>query len=139
MRERYGDLETRVGAVGGSVQYHRADLVDPIGDVVRAHYSSVLIECILTRFSFEEEFLQRAETVPFGGSSLPVISATDLVIMKLRAGSPQDLYDVAGVIEVSGDRLDFSRIEQMTARLRLEDKLNTVRKLMGEGNPNAPL
>lgn len=137
-RERYAVFETRVGALGGNAHYRRADLEDPIGDVVRVSFMGTLIECITARFAFEEEFLQRAEAIPFGGSSLPVIAATDLVIMKLRAGGPQDLYDIAGILEVSGEHLDFSRIERMAERLHLEEKLETARKLASGLPPRRP-
>ncbi len=63
-------------------------------------------DVVLAGPGLEERFLARAETRAIEDVVVPVASASDLVVMKLLAGRPQDLEDAIAVLRVQGDGLD---------------------------------
>jgi len=79
-------------------------------------------------FSIQE--LARRQPVELLGTHTFVASAEDLVIAKLEwakaSGSERQLGDVAAILEVSGDRLDFPYIRQWVASLALDDVWSQV-------------
>lgn len=82
--------------------------------------------------------IRHAQPVPLFGHTIPVVNATDLIVLKLRAGGPQDLYDVAGVLAVSGHYLDLADIERLAARIGVLDKWALAQGLAREALPTQP-
>lgn len=68
------------------------------------------LDVVLAGSGLEEEFLNRAIAVDVGGSSIPVISAEDLIVTKILAGRPKDIEDIRGVISERSQSLDIPRI-----------------------------
>ncbi|MDI3281623.1 MAG: hypothetical protein QJR13_09655, partial [Bacillota bacterium] len=77
-----------------------------VGDVMRLAIQGVAIELLVARRQYELEALARARREEFQGISLAVAAPEDLIILKLSAGGPQDLYDVAGILQVQAGRLE---------------------------------
>ena len=71
--------------------------------------SGVPLDLVIAAPGLDEEFLARAELVDLGDVEVPVISAEDLIALKVLAGRRKDLEDVRGVLLEKGDRLDLSR------------------------------
>ncbi len=88
------------------------------------------IDIALTLFDFEEAFIQRAKNVDVGGfGTLPVITAEDLICMKVFAGRDIDFSDVRGIIVRQGKGLDWERLDQFLPELlSLKDDLSGLRK-----------
>lgn len=69
------------------------------------------LDLALASLPFELEAIERAEPVLLGPVVVPVVTAEDLVVMKMVAGRPQDLVDVSSILE--GTRaIDLRRIRQ---------------------------
>jgi hypothetical protein len=72
---------------------------------------------------FSRVEFERRKSVEVGGVSLVVATAEDVLIVKLEWGkigqSERQLEDVAGVLRVSGDDLDYPYIERWVANLGL--------------------
>ncbi len=93
--------------------------------------TGVPLDLVLTAPGLEEEFLERARLVNVGGAEVPIVSAEDLIAMKLLAGRRKDLEDVRGVLLEQWDVLDVARIrdvvrafQQATGDARLERRLD---------------
>lgn len=83
------------------------------------HVSSRMpLDLVLAGPGLEEQFFARASERLVGGVRVPVVSAEDLVAMKILAGRPRDMEDVAGVIRARRD-LD---VESIRDTLRLLER-----------------
>ena len=95
--------------------------VRDIGDFVRRtrvfpfvhRPSKIPLDVVLAGPGLEEEFLERALPVEFGGAIIPVISPEDLIVTKLVAGRPKDIEDVRGILRERAGHLDIKRIRRM--------------------------
>jgi uncharacterized nucleotidyltransferase DUF6036 len=76
------------------------------------------LDVVLAGPGIEEQFLDRAQVLDFGGVEVPVMSPEDLVVTKVLAGRPKDRDDVAGILRERGERLDLERIRSMLRLLR---------------------
>ena len=83
------------------------------------------VDVVLTGAGLEEEFLERARAVDLGGVFVPIVSAEDLVVMKVLAGRRKDLADVRGVLIEQAGKLDVARIRELLSAL--ESALGDVR------------
>jgi hypothetical protein len=73
----------------------QGDFDDPLRGVVRISSSGErMVDVVVHLFEWQAEAIARA--VPRGilGATVPLLSAADLVLMKLYAGGPQDLWDI---------------------------------------------
>ena len=59
------------------------------------------VDIVLGGPGLEEEFARRAELIEIGNRKIPVATATDLATMKVIAGRPKDLRDVADLLAVA--------------------------------------
>lgn len=79
-----------------------------------------------------EELRRRRPTQLGEGTSVMVASAEDSVLSKLEwarkaGGSEKQLADVAGILEVQGNRLDVAYIDRWAAALGVADLWNELR------------
>jgi len=79
------------------------------------------IDIVLAGSGLEEEFLDRARVLDVGGSAVPFIDPSDLIIAKVLAGRPKDIDDASAVWRLHHLEMDSDRIRR-TLRL-LEEAL----------------
>lgn len=72
--------------------------------------TGVTLEISLAFSSFEQEALERAVEVDFGGVKIPVAIPEDLVIYKALAWRDQDRYDIEQLLTLHGDHIDLERV-----------------------------
>jgi predicted nucleotidyltransferase len=80
------------------------------------------LDVVLAGPGLEDQFFAGARERLIGDVRVPVVSAEDLVAMKVLAGRARDLDDVAAVARVHRDDLDLEKVRR-TLRL-LEDALD---------------
>ena len=80
--------------------------------------SRMPLDLVLAGPGLEEQFFARTTERLVGHARVPVVSAEDLVAMKILAGRPRDVEDIAGVIRARRD-LD---VEQIRGTLRLLER-----------------
>ena len=103
-------FELRVRDVNGFVRRTR---VVPF----RHTASGIDVDLVLAGPGPEELFFQRARRRRIEGVSVPVVSADDLVVMKVLAGRPKDLEDVVEVLAAQGSAFRHARARQTLAAL----------------------
>ncbi len=75
--------------------------------------SGMPLDLVIAGRGLDQELLDRARQLDVGGVVVPVVSAEDLVAMKVLAGRRKDLEDVRGVLIEQGARLDLERIRDV--------------------------
>ncbi len=95
-REMWADAETN----GGRVDIRRGDLDDPLGGVVRIeHPPERPVDVVLGKHAWQREMLSRAEPMAVGP---PIVLPADLILLKLYAGGPQDVWDIRELLKQPG-------------------------------------
>jgi hypothetical protein len=77
--------------------------------------SEMPLDVVITSPGLHEEFLARARRLDLGGVEVPVVSAEDLVAMKILAGRRKDLEDVGGILRRQGEALDLARVRDVVS------------------------
>ena len=69
------------------------------------------VDVVLAGPGIEDRFFERVETRDVEGVRVRVVSAEDLVVMKVLAGRPKDVDDVRAIVAAQRDRLDVHYID----------------------------
>jgi Nucleotidyltransferase of unknown function (DUF6036) len=75
------------------------------------------VDIVLAGPGLEDQFLDRAVQQPIDGVPVPVIEVSDLVILKVLAGRPKDLDDVAALLQLQSRRIDEQRVRAVLSLL----------------------
>lgn len=122
------ETERTLLAEGWNVSWHRGGLDDPIPLLLRLQWAhgGPEIEVICATRPWERAMLGRAVRVVLpGGFRVPVVAPADLITLKLKAGGPQDLIDVADLLTRCGA---LPELEGLAADLGVLDLLQQVRR-----------
>ena len=89
---------------GLGVCIRRGDADDPLAGTVRVTAAGDSpIDIVVGRAGWQDAAIGRATVRTIEGVAVPVVTATDLILLKLYAGGPQDAWDVEQLLS-SGDR-----------------------------------
>ena len=84
-----------LAAEGIGIEVRKGDFDDPLAGVVRFTASGESpVDLVIGRSAWQEKLIARAGTAHFAGVELPVLAASDLILLKLYAGGPQDAWDI---------------------------------------------
>jgi hypothetical protein len=75
------------------------------------------VDVVLAGPGIEELFLEGATVQNVEGVAVPVARAEDLVVMKVLAGRPKDLEDVAAILAARGKGFDRGRTVELLTML----------------------
>lgn len=85
---------------GASVDVRKGDFDDPLRGVIRITLADgSMIDVVVAKYRWQKEVIERAEPIDIGEATIPVPRASDLILLKLFAGGPQDLADVRSLLE----------------------------------------
>lgn len=107
----------KLKGMGFDVSLSRADLLDPLGDLITIA-SDLPIQLIKAKYAYQVDAVRNAITVPYEGRELRVVSLEDLVLLKLKAGSPLDLSDIQSILKVQGSNLDIASLMERARRVK---------------------
>ena len=94
--------------------------------------SRMPVDVVLAGPGPEDQFFAGTQERVVGEARVPVVSAEDLVAMKVLAGRPRDVGAVEAIYAVHGDDLDLHRIRAMNFFLLV---LDASFVLFGRSNP----
>ncbi len=128
---RSPQLDTTLRQAGFEPEWRRGGPDDPVPLLLRltqpAGGPEVDVVCATT--AWEREALGRATRIRIpGGSEVPVVAVEDLIVLKLLAGGPGDLADVADLLTRSGPHPDLDERASARGVLKL---LRQVRESLG--------
>lgn len=110
----------------------RGDFKDPIGLLLDLQIplakEQVSVQLIIATKVWEEEFSKATVKVKTGKIDIPLIKAEELIVMKLKAGGPLDIYDVQQLLKTNKNKKNFNqtKLRQMSKEQHLEKKLDKI-------------
>lgn len=95
------ELDAALRAAGFKVEWRRGDSADPIPLFLRlSSTTGPDVDIVCATRSWEREMLRRAIGIRLPtGLEAPVMAVEDLIVLKLIAGGPGDLIDVAELLQ----------------------------------------
>jgi len=98
------------------VEHRRGDHNDPIAAVINIEDDfHNRVDLLIGIRGMAKEVFQRSQGAQFMGASIKIISQEDFIASKIFAGSPKDIEDVIGVLNVSGKKTDLVLLKKLTA------------------------
>jgi len=88
--------------------------------------TGVSIDLAIGASGFEQKIVNRAQLVTIADTRVHVATAEDLILMKVLAGRPQDDQDIAGMIAVQGNSIDWAYCESVARQLEEVMELDLV-------------
>jgi predicted nucleotidyltransferase len=115
---------------GYLVKVFRGALDDPINGLIRIYDKdeAELADIIPVFWKWQDEIVAAAEEIALSGIKLPVARVEDLIVLKLKAGGPQDLIDVEELIKAAkiSKKMDKKRLRLLAGRAKVDKKLKIV-------------
>lgn len=112
-----------------SVERRSGDPDDPIAGAINIRDSfSNRVDLLTGIRGLSQEVFDRAVETKFMGSLIKIAGPEDFISMKIFAGSPKDIQDVIGVLEVSQEKINEDLLRKLTSRYGREctAKLNEI-------------
>jgi hypothetical protein len=83
-----------------TVDARRGDFDDPLAGAVRIKRAGAhSVDLVVGKYRFQASVLSRATPMTIAGRLVPVVRAADLVLLKLFAGGPKDLWDIEMLLQ----------------------------------------
>lgn len=99
----------------------RGDDDDPLAGVVRLRRGDENpVDVVIGRADWQAAAIGRARASEVDGAAVPVVTAADLVLLKLFAGGPQDAWDVTQLLAGDDRAALVAAVERMLPALPAE-------------------
>ncbi|HEV2852986.1 MAG TPA: hypothetical protein VHC97_09310 [Thermoanaerobaculia bacterium] len=107
---------------GITVEVQKGDLFDPLAGVVRFERSGERpLDVVVGKYTWQREVLQRASVAPgTPETSIPLVRAADLILLKLYAGGPQDAWDIQQLLAGEDRETLIAEVDRELPRLTSE-------------------
>jgi hypothetical protein len=118
-----GNLSPLVKALcdaGMRAELRRGALDDPVPILIRADF----LDIIVATKKHEAEAVVESIAVNIAGKDIPVVSPEYLIILKLKAGGPQDMADVRELL--ASNLVDKLIISDLAKRYRVNNLLKNI-------------
>ncbi len=95
----------------------KGDSQDPIGAVINVEDKfQNRVDLLMNIQGMTEAVFSRSVEAQFMNARIHLIGIEDFIAMKIFAGSPKDLSDVAGVLAVSYDRINLPLLKDLAQK-----------------------
>lgn len=123
-------LIAKLQEAGFKSTYRKGDLNDPIGALINIEDTfNNRVDLLMNVRGVTEVIFSRMVKTEFMGATIQVIGIEDFIALKIFAGSPKDLNDVAGVLKVSYDRINLPLVKDLVRNYG-KDALNRLEFLL---------
>lgn len=96
---------------GYGVTVRTGDESDPLAGVARFDgEGEAPVDLVVGKSAWQAEILTRAEPARLLGVRVPIVRSADLILLKLYAGGPQDLWDIAQILSGEGRERDVDAV-----------------------------
>jgi hypothetical protein len=118
---------------GVGVRIQRGDADDPLAGAVRVTAAGDSpIDVVVGRAGWQDAAIGRATARMIEGVAVPVVTAIDLILLKLYAGGPQDAWDVEQLLS-SGERSMLVAAVEAALPMLPEDSRRVWARIVGSG------
>lgn len=105
---------------GIHAELRRGGFDDPVPFLIRADF----LDIIIATKKYEAEAVGESIAVNIAGKEIPVVSPEYLIILKLKAGGPQDLADVRELL--ASNLVDKLLLSDLAKRYRVNNLLKNI-------------
>jgi hypothetical protein len=107
----------------------RAQAVEAVaeGGYVKAWFDSIPVDLFFNSIPLHDSAAKRVVRVPFGAGTAPILSAEDLVLLKLLFFRPKDLVDIPRVVATQREKLDRAYVRGWLVDMVGEDDPRTAK------------
>ena len=91
----------------------------------------VFVDLFIVTSGFHKDILKRIKKINFDGMVVPLVSAEDLILLKLLSGRERDVEDVREIIMENKRELDFGFLKKWAKKLRVLHFLNDELESLG--------
>jgi hypothetical protein len=113
---------------GCQTEWRVGDADDPIPLLLRVNlpqiFGDIGADILWAHKHWQQEALHRSVAIEVLNRRVNILHPEDLILMKLDAGGPQDLFDVEQMLSAPLPQLNIERLKASAARLRLGRALN---------------
>ena len=106
-------------------QVARTALLIPLVD----QSSRVQLDLAIGLSGFERDIVERADPMMIDDHEIFVATVEDLIVLKALAGRPQDIQDIAGMVEIQAERIDWEHCVACAARLQSTVDVDLVEQI----------
>jgi predicted nucleotidyltransferase len=111
------DFCANLNSWGLNAVYRKGDTEDPIAGVINIEDQfSNRVDLLMGIRGMRQEVFSRCQEAQFMGVSIKLVSIEDFIALKIFAGSPKDVGDVMGVMDVSGDKINSHVLQEITSQ-----------------------
>ena len=116
------DFWRSLGGGAIDVTVRRGDATDPLAGVtrLRPNDGGAPVDVVVGRSAWQRGVLERAQPATVDDVVVPVAQAADLALLKLFAGGPQDLWDIAQLLAGDDAATITADVEQRLPTLPAE-------------------
>ena len=102
----------------------KGDFDDPLAGSVRLKAGEAeIVDVVVGRYKWQKEIVDAAEVRAIGAIEVPVARPEGLVLLKLHAGGPKDLWDITSLAETHEDWTSVrDRVDGAIGRLSAESR-----------------
>jgi predicted nucleotidyltransferase len=109
---------------------------DPVNGLIRIYDDQTgaeIADIIPVFWNWQDEIVTGAEKIELLGITLPVARIEDLIVLKLKAGGPQDIIDTEELLKVAklAAKIDLARLTSLAKRAGVSKKLHTLSTKIG--------
>lgn len=110
------DVWQALVTAGVDVDIRRGDDDDPLLGVVRCSVDRQAVDVVVGRYQWQRAMLDRANRLSLAEMELPVVTPSDLILLKLYAGGLQDRWDILQLLQ-TGSAAVVDEVEQRLEEL----------------------
>lgn len=81
------------------IDARRGDFDDPLAGLVRIAFPHDRVDVVVGKYKWQNAVIERAESLDFTGTDVPVVRSADLILLKLFAGGPLDTRDIYDMLQ----------------------------------------
>lgn len=118
--EKLNDLVKSLCDAGIRAELRRGGWDDPVPFLIRGDF----LDIVVATKKYEAEAVAESIAVNVGGREIPVVSPEYLIILKLKAGGPQDLADVRALL--ASNLVDKLLLSDLAKRYRVNTLLKKI-------------
>lgn len=109
---------------GFDLRVLKGDSDDPLAGSVRVKSEEAeIVDVVVGRYKWQKEIVDIAETRSIGAVEVPVARPAGLVLLKLHAGGPKDLWDITSLAESHEEWVSIrAEVDQTIERLSAESR-----------------
>lgn len=121
---------------GYSLKVFKGEIDDPVNGLIRIYDQedgSELADIIPVLWNWQDEIVAGAEKLDLLGVSIPVARIEDMIVLKLKAGGPQDVLDTEELLKAAkiSKKVDLKRLNSLAERAKVSRKLQDLSSKVG--------